>query len=115
MDNRDITSEKRIRVVIGVLVIAFLLLILNLATLMSVLPSFLESKIAHAPTGAIIDPFIPEWSCKDFKTGDTIDQFNLCFDYFLEEGRLSPAYPPKKMYQPYTIEKLPDSIIGSYF
>jgi len=53
MDNIDVISEKRIKVVMGVLVVVFLLLILNLATLMSVLPTFLEAKIAHAPT--------PQW------------------------------------------------------
>jgi len=74
-----------------------------------------NSAYGYDPEGVIIDPFIPEWSCRDFKLGDIIDQFNLCFDYFLKEGELSPAYPPKKMYQPYIIEKLPSSIVGGYF
>jgi hypothetical protein len=53
MDNIDVISEKRIKVVIGVLMVAFLFLIYNLASLMSVAPTFLGAKIAHAPT--------PQW------------------------------------------------------
>ncbi|KKW16306.1 MAG: hypothetical protein UY56_C0018G0009 [Parcubacteria group bacterium GW2011_GWA1_50_14] len=51
MENTDITFEKRIKVAIRVFIVVYLLLIYNLAGLMSVLPTFLEEKIAHAPTG----------------------------------------------------------------
>ena len=78
----------------------------------SLLALLYNSAYGYDPEGVIIDHFIPEFHCSDFKLGDTLDQFNHCFDYFLEEGELSPAYPPKKMYQPYTIEKLPDSIMS---
>lgn len=50
MDNIDISFEKRLKIVMGVIIAVVLLVILNLATLMSALPTFLEAKIAHAPT-----------------------------------------------------------------
>ena len=111
MENTEITFEKRVKIVMGVFVVVALFLIYHLATSMSVLPDFLEANIARAPTIISIDPFIPEVHCGGFKAGNAIDQFDSCFDYFLKEGQLSPAYPPKKMYQPYTIKKLPDSVM----
>ena len=115
MDNIDITFEKRIITLAWAFILVASFLLFNLATIMSVIPISSDSYTAYAPNQIHIDPFIPEWSCRDFEVGDTLDQFNYCFDYFFEEGELSPAYPQKKMYQPYTIEKLPDSIAKGYF
>ncbi len=53
MNNTNITSEKRIKIVIGVFAVAVSILILHFASLMSVLPNFLKARIAHAPT--------PQW------------------------------------------------------
>lgn len=50
MNNGGVISEKRIQVVMWALIVIVLLLIFNLATLMSVFPVFLKAKIAHAPT-----------------------------------------------------------------
>ncbi len=49
MDNMDITSEKRIKVLNGVFAFVFLFFIYYLAGLMSVAPAFIGAKIAHAP------------------------------------------------------------------
>ena len=50
MENTEITSEKRIKVAIWVLIFAFSFLIYHLAVVMSILPTaFLEANIAHAP------------------------------------------------------------------
>ncbi len=49
MDNLHIASEKRIKIVIGILGFSFLFLIYHIADVMFVAPAFLESSIAHAP------------------------------------------------------------------
>ena len=50
MENTDITLEKKLKIAMVVFAIVVLFLIFNLAILMSVTPTILETKIAHAPT-----------------------------------------------------------------
>lgn len=55
MEKIDITLEKRFKIILIALAISTLFLIFHLADLMSVLPAFLDSKIAYAPTREPID------------------------------------------------------------
>lgn len=48
----DIAVKKRFKIILWAFTIAALFLVFNLADLMSVLPAFIDSKIAHAPTHA---------------------------------------------------------------
>lgn len=60
MENTDIIPEKRVKIVMGAFAVVVLFLIYHLAILMSVAPTFLEAKIAHAPNQIYVDPFIPD-------------------------------------------------------
>ncbi len=49
MNTTNLTSEKRIKIVAGILGFAFLFLVYHIASVMSVAPAFFDTKIASAP------------------------------------------------------------------